>query len=254
MAIKTGITWGIDGVSEGTDNGTVSSKTNNSFTCKHVLSKAYCYRSIRFYPTKLLPANAVLTKVTAHFTFKGSSGDSNRAAIWAEGKADTDYIASKGSLGTSDTAVSLTVNASELTQHSDGSYGLGLGGYRSAFSTFYWYFSNVYFELEYSMPTITVTTSASPTEGGTVTGGGTYESGSTVTATAIPNDGYIFSHWLINGADSGSSNPISGVLTSDTTVIAVFEKISRPEISSVQITPNPCEAGQGFIISVGFTE
>ncbi len=102
--------------------------------------------------------------------------------------------------------------------------------------------------------TITVTTNASPPEGGTVTGGGTYENGSTVTATAIPNEGFIFSHWLINGADSGSSNPISGVLTADTTVTAVFEKISRPEISSVQITPNPCEAGQGFIISVGFSE
>ncbi len=81
-----------------------------------------------------------------------------------------------------------------------------------------------YVELEYSLPDITVTTNSSPAEGGTVTGGGTYESGSTVTATATPNSGYIFSHWLVNGANAGSSNPISGTLTANTTVTAVFEK------------------------------
>ncbi len=116
------------------------------------------------------------------------------------------------------------------------------------------YVYEMYITVTYEDHTITVTTNASPTEGGTVTGGGTYESGSTVTVTAIPNNGYVFSHWLINGANSGNSNPISGVLTADTTVTAVFEKISLPEVSSVQITPNPCEAGQGFIISVGFSE
>lgn len=79
--------------------------------------------------------------------------------------------------------------------------------------------------IEYEVPMITVSTVSSPAEGGTVTGGGTYESGSTVTATATPNTGYAFSHWLINGANAGSNNPISGALTSDTTVTAVFEKL-----------------------------
>ena len=84
---------------------------------------------------------------------------------------------------------------------------------------------DVYVSIEYEVPMITVTTNASPTEGGTVTGAGTYESGSTVTCTATPSTGYKFSHWLVNGVNSGSSNPISGALTSDTTVTAVFEKI-----------------------------
>lgn len=84
----------------------------------------------------------------------------------------------------------------------------------------------VYAKVEYEGPAVAVTTSATPAEGGTVTGGGTYESGSTVTVTATPNEGYKFSHWLINGVNSGSSNPISGVLASDTTVTAVFEKTS----------------------------
>lgn len=82
---------------------------------------------------------------------------------------------------------------------------------------------DLYVEVEYT-PLITVTVNASPAEGGTVTGGGTYESGSTVTATATPNSGYVFSHWLVNGANAGSSNPISGTLDADTTVTAIFEK------------------------------
>ncbi|MBE6791220.1 MAG: hypothetical protein E7535_08555 [Ruminococcaceae bacterium] len=83
-------------------------------------------------------------------------------------------------------------------------------------------------EIEYKLPTITVTTEASPAEGGTVTGGGTYESGSTVTLTATPNRGYAFSHWQIGETVVGTENPISGSLTTDATVTAVFiEKPSK---------------------------
>ena len=41
----------------------------------------------------------------------------------------------------------------------------------------------------------TVFTSASPTEGGTVTGKGVYRDGASVTVTALPNEGYIFWGW-----------------------------------------------------------
>lgn len=84
--------------------------------------------------------------------------------------------------------------------------------------------------VEYELPTINVITSSSPAEGGTVSGGGTYESGSTVTATATPKTGYAFSHWLVNGGNAGSSNPISGVLTSDTTVTAIFIKVETSKV------------------------
>lgn len=87
----------------------------------------------------------------------------------------------------------------------------------------------IYIRVDYEIKTIAVTTQSSPAEGGTVTGGGTYESGSTVTVTATPNEGYVFSHWLVNGADSGVTTPtISGILTADTTVTAVFVKAEEP--------------------------
>lgn len=87
--------------------------------------------------------------------------------------------------------------------------------------------TEAYAYVEYEMPTITVTTEASPAEGGTVTGGGTYESGSTVTVTAIPNSGYAFSHWEIGGVNVGTTNPALGALTEDTAITAVFEKVSK---------------------------
>lgn len=89
---------------------------------------------------------------------------------------------------------------------------------------------SVQLQIDYT-ENITVLTESSPSEGGTVTGGGTYEIGSTVTATAKTNDGYTFSHWLINGVDSGVTEPtISGTLMEDTIVTAVFEKIETSKI------------------------
>ena len=41
----------------------------------------------------------------------------------------------------------------------------------------------------------TLTTKAEPSEGGTVTGAGTYNEGTMVTVEAIPNEGYEFDHW-----------------------------------------------------------
>lgn len=96
----------------------------------------------------------------------------------------------------------------------------------------------------------TITTSVSPTEAGTVAGGGTYEYGTIKNLTATANSGYEFAEWN-DGVKTASRNI---TVTENASYTAVFKKVTLPEISSVRITPNPCEAGQGFIISVGFTE
>jgi len=52
--------------------------------------------------------------------------------------------------------------------------------------------------------------------------GGGYAVGAEVTVTAVPEEGYKFSHW--SGAVSGSSNPIKIVMDWDKELIANFTK------------------------------
>ena len=56
------------------------------------------------------------------------------------------------------------------------------------------------------LPQYTVTLSADPTSGGTVTGGGTYYGGESVTITATPSEGMRFTSWS-DSNDTVSTNP-----------------------------------------------
>lgn len=84
---------------------------------------------------------------------------------------------------------------------------------------------DLYIEVEYELPTFTVTAEGSPVEGGTVTGGGTYEHGTTVTLTATPNDGYKFKQW----SDGNTANPRTVTVTSNVTYMAefAFDKVNK---------------------------
>ena len=76
--------------------------------------------------------------------------------------------------------------------------------------------------LNYTGGNHTVTVSASPTAGGTVSGGGTYTHGSTCTLTATPNTGYNFVRWMKNGSQVSTSASYSFTVTEDASYVAVF--------------------------------
>lgn len=63
---------------------------------------------------------------------------------------------------------------------------------------------------------------------GNISGGGSYEGGSTVTLTANPNSNFTFSHWT--GGASGSENPLQYTVIADTEIIAHFEKSVSPTV------------------------
>ena len=65
-----------------------------------------------------------------------------------------------------------------------------------------------------------VTTSALPTAGGTVTGGGSYASGSTATLTATRAIGYVFTGW--SGDTTATTSPLSVVVNANKNVVANF--------------------------------
>lgn len=69
---------------------------------------------------------------------------------------------------------------------------------------------------------------ADPTNAGIIQGTGTYNKGTSVSATAIPKSGYKFVAWY-QGTSVVSNNRIyKFTITEDTTLIATFEKVSSP--------------------------
>ncbi len=73
--------------------------------------------------------------------------------------------------------------------------------------------------------TYSLTTSASPSNGGTVTlspPGGTYAPGTVVKATATANSGFKFSEWTLDGTPGGTANPLSVTMNNYRSVVANY--------------------------------
>ena len=68
----------------------------------------------------------------------------------------------------------------------------------------------------------TITVSASPTAGGTVSGGGTYRSGKPCTLTATPNAGYTFDGWYEGSTKLSSNTSYSFTVSSNRTITGKF--------------------------------
>jgi len=73
--------------------------------------------------------------------------------------------------------------------------------------------------------TYTITVSASPAAGGTVSGGGSANADASVTVTATPNGSYRFVRWTEGGTQVSSSASYTFNATSNRTLVAVFESI-----------------------------
>ena len=99
--------------------------------------------------------------------------------------------------------------------------------------------SNITLTAEFEAINFTVTLSCNA-EQGSVTGGGTFQEGSTVTLTATPNDHFRFVQW--SDGDINAERTI--ILTSDTTLTAEFEAIN------FTVTVN-CNEDQGSVTGSG---
>jgi hypothetical protein len=72
---------------------------------------------------------------------------------------------------------------------------------------------------------VTITAAANPTEGGTVTGAGSYLQGNSCSLTATPNEGYTFANWTENGIQVSDTPIYSFTVTGDRTLIANFSEV-----------------------------
>ncbi|MBR4080884.1 MAG: right-handed parallel beta-helix repeat-containing protein [Clostridia bacterium] len=85
----------------------------------------------------------------------------------------------------------------------------------------------------------TITVTASPTEGGTATGGGTYEYGEEVTLTATAAEGYAFTGWQLNGATMSTNATFTFYAVEDAAYTAIFSKNAY----TITATASPAEGG-----------
>ena len=74
----------------------------------------------------------------------------------------------------------------------------------------------------------TVSASASPSNGGTVSGAGSYASGATCTLVATPATGYEFTKWTKNGTQVSTNASYSFTVSGNATYVAVFTEQQTP--------------------------
>ena len=85
---------------------------------------------------------------------------------------------------------------------------------------------NITLVANFSPAQYTVAVSASPSAGGTVSGGGTFAAGSSQTVTATANSGYSFVNWTENGSVVSTSASYTFTLNSNVTLVANFTPVA----------------------------
>ncbi len=92
---------------------------------------------------------------------------------------------------------------------------------------------------------LTVTATAEPQIGGSITGAGNYTANAVVSMEAFPNAGYAFNNWSENGVLVSTQSLYQFVITGNHMLVASFlSTVDIPEskLNTVKIYPNPTDA------------
>ena len=90
--------------------------------------------------------------------------------------------------------------------------------------------------------TYEITTSSNPEEGGTTSGGGVFEYGTSVTVSALANAGYSFVNWTEDGTEVSNDTEYTFVAIENRNIVANFDyemAVADIENNRVKIYPNP---------------
>ncbi|HXI22606.1 MAG TPA: Calx-beta domain-containing protein [Pyrinomonadaceae bacterium] len=98
--------------------------------------------------------------------------------------------------------------------------------------------SRNYFYVSLPAQNYTITVSASPSVGGTVSGNGTFAAGSSRTVTATANSGYTFVNWTENGGVVSTSASYTFTLNSNRTLVANFSQNQTNYTISLSVSPS----------------
>ncbi len=89
---------------------------------------------------------------------------------------------------------------------------------------------------------VTLTVVATPAEGGTVSGAGSFQPGTEVTVIATPDPDYTFVNWTVDGEEVSIDSSYTFIITQSLTITANFASTvgtSFAEKGKVMLTPNP---------------
>ena len=89
--------------------------------------------------------------------------------------------------------------------------------------------------------TYTVAVSANPSNGGTVSGGGTYQQGQSCTVTATANSGFTFTNWTENGSVVSTQANYTFAVNSNRTLVANFQ--AQTQNYTISVSANPANSG-----------
>ncbi len=103
---------------------------------------------------------------------------------------------------------------------------------------------------QFTKKTYTISASANPTAGGTVTGAGTYEHGSTCTLTASPSTGYSFVNWTSENSQVSTNANYQFTVTGARTLVANF----APNTYTVTLNTNNGTINSGNVTSYTYGE
>ena len=189
---------------------------SNEVTSFFVLEGSACGRAQGFQPygiLRYLCVTAHATVIRKH-SFKNISlkfDYNDQYTISTSVSPSNSGTVSGGGTKTAGTTITLTANPAtgyEFKQWSDGN----TQNPRPDTVT-----GNITYTAEFVKKSYTISASGA---NGTVTGGGIYEYGTTVTLTATPNSGYKFVKW----SDENTSNPRTITVSGNATYTAIFEK------------------------------
>jgi hypothetical protein len=113
--------------------------------------------------------------------------------------------------------------------------------------------SNVTLDAHF-LPLYTVALASFPASGGTVSGGGTFASNTSVTVTATTNNGFVFTNWTDNnGNPLATSTNYTFTLTSNVTLDAHFLPLYTVALSSIPVTGGAVSGGGTFASNTSVT-
>ena len=96
----------------------------------------------------------------------------------------------------------------------------------------------------FSLNSYEVTVVADPANGGTVTGGGTYQYGATATVEVTPNENFVFENWTLNGAVVSEEPTYTFVVTEDCQLVAnltFIDAVGENDAPALMVYPNPAQ-------------